>query len=162
MVNGKKYPYTPAGKAAAAAEKKKKPDPALSYGATEQERDRQKTEAYYEGKYRPVIDKARDERSQVGNYLNAEVQDRTSDTIRDAAQKRREGIAWQNSYIAKGAMANKEALKRVAAKKKNKGEMVDYGYTKVPKGDPFDKNQRKLYEKMAAEEKARVAKLNRK
>jgi hypothetical protein len=143
-------------------DKKKKSDPALSYTADAQRKDKQSVKEYYGKKYNPTIKKAENEAGKFGNLLNAEVQDRTEATIRKAARGRRADMAYQNSYIAKGAMANKEALKRVAAKKKNKGEMVDYGYTKVPKGSDFDKNQKKLYAEMERQEKARVAKLNRK
>jgi hypothetical protein len=141
---------------------KKKSDPALSYTKSAQDKDRQAVKDEYAKKYDATIKSSNEVMEANRFWGDAEKQGAAKRTNYQARMAKKGAMADQNRWIAKGAAANKEALKRVAAKKKNKGETVDYGYTKVPKGSDFDKNQRKLYEKMAAEEKARVAKLNRK
>jgi hypothetical protein len=52
--------------------------------------------------------------------------------------------------VTHGRPATGVSRKLAALKKASKKKMVDYGYTKVPKGSAFDKNQQKLYKAMEA------------
>lgn len=73
----------------------------------------------YKNKYEPIRAKAYKEKYDPKNLFNAEVQDRTSDVMRDNGRAWRSASAYQKSWVAKGAAANKMALQR-AAKRKNK------------------------------------------
>jgi hypothetical protein len=154
MVNGKKYAYTPAGKAAAAAAKKKS-DPALAYTKSAQDKDRQAVKDEYGKKYDPTI-KQTNVVIEANRFLGDAKKERAAKESNYQTRMAKKGaMADQNRWIGMGARANALAI----AKKKNKGKTVDYGYTKVPAGSDFDKNQKKLYEEMERQEAARVAKL---
>lgn len=158
MVNGKKYAYTPAGKAAAAAAKKKA-DPALSYTKSAQDKDRQAVQDEYARKYDPTI-KQTDVVIRANRFFgDAEKEGAAKRSNYQTRMAKKGAIADQNRWIARGAKANAIAIAK--AKKKN-SKTVDYGYTKVEAGSDFDKNQKKLYEELERQEAARVAKLNRK
>jgi hypothetical protein len=122
MVNGKKFPYTAKGKADAAAAQKKKPDPALSYTADRQRGDKQSVQDYYAKKYDKTI---KDSYAVIkprpfGIGAASPEKDQAAERLYNQTKRKKSAdMAYQNSYIAKGAMANKEALKRVAAKKKS-------------------------------------------
>jgi hypothetical protein len=109
MVNGKKFPYTAKGKA----------DAALAYTKSAQDKDRQAVKDEYAKKYDPTI-KQTDVVIRANRFLGDAEKERAAKVSNYQTRMAKKGaIADQNRWIAKGAAANKEALKRVAAKKKS-------------------------------------------
>jgi len=109
MVNGKKFPYTAKGKA----------DAALAYTKSAQDKDRQAVKDEYAKKYDPIIKKSNEVAEANRFFGDAEKQGAAKRTRYSARMAKKGAMADQNRWIAKGAAANKEALKRVAAKKKS-------------------------------------------
>lgn len=129
----------------------------LAYTKGVSEADKQKTKDYYYGEYKKIKKEADKIGANDPFTAIAGIGDDKKTKQREAAslKQSRYGasidrrIADQNRWINRGAKANEVAIAKVnankAKKKALKKKMVDYGYTQVPEGSAFDRNQKKLF-----------------
>lgn len=107
-------------------DKKKKSNPVLAYGESQQQSDRQKTKDYYNNKYKDVVKEAkktyRDPMDMIFDRDEAKIKKNDENQTKlSRARTRLPGeIADQNRWIARGAKAN--ALAKMKLKKKPMSE----------------------------------------